>query len=39
VDRDGERITCRAPVGENLLEVAHASNVDLEARRGAARPS
>ena len=32
VDRDGERIVCRAPIGQNLLEVAHASNVDLEAR-------
>lgn len=30
VDKDGERITVRAPVGENLLEVAHANNVDLE---------
>jgi len=32
VDRDGEEIRCRAPVGKNLLEVAHANNVDLEAR-------
>ena len=30
IDRDGERITVRAPVGQNLLEVAHAKNVDLE---------
>jgi ferredoxin len=37
VDRDGERIVCRAPIGQNLLEVAHASNVDLEARREDAR--
>jgi hypothetical protein len=32
IDRDGEHITCRAPIGQNLLEVAHANNVDLEAR-------
>lgn len=30
MDKDGERITVRAPVGENLMEVAHANNVDLE---------
>jgi ferredoxin len=35
IDRDGERIACRAPIGQNLLEVAHANNVDLEARRRA----
>ena len=32
VDRDGERMVCRAPLGQNLLELAHANNVDLEAR-------
>ena len=32
IDRDGEHITCRAPIGQNLLEVAHANNLDLEAR-------
>lgn len=32
VDRDGERMVCRAPLGQNLLEVAHANNVDLEVR-------
>lgn len=30
VDRDGERFVVKAPVGENLLEVAHENNVDLE---------
>lgn len=32
IDRDGEHITVRAPVGQNLLEVAHAHDVDLEVR-------
>lgn len=32
IDRDGERINVRAPVGQNLLEVAHANDVDLEVR-------
>lgn len=33
IDRDGESIQVAAPVGENLLEVAHANDVDLEVRR------
>jgi hypothetical protein len=32
IDRDGEHIAVRAPVGQNLLEVAHHHNVDLEVR-------
>jgi ferredoxin-2, mitochondrial len=30
VDRDGTNIDVRAPVGSNLLEVAHKEDIDLE---------
>lgn len=30
VDRNGEENKVAAPVGRNLLEVAHANNIDLE---------
>eukprot|EP00877_Chromochloris_zofingiensis_P001953 jgi/Chrzof1/11759/Cz06g08190.t1 len=30
VDKDGKEVTVQAPVGTNLLEVAHANEIDLE---------
>ena len=39
----GVRVAVRAPLGDSMLEVAHANKIDVEgacggARRGAARP-
>jgi 2Fe-2S ferredoxin len=30
IDRDGKELTVEAPLGESLLEIAHANNVDIE---------
>lgn len=30
IDRDGSNIVLRAPIGSNMLEVAHSNEVDLE---------
>jgi hypothetical protein len=30
MDKDGNRQDVDAPMGENILEVAHANNIDLE---------
>jgi len=30
VDKDGNRQDVDAPIGENILEVAHSNNIDLE---------
>jgi ferredoxin len=30
IDRDGTRYDVKAPLGSNLLEVAHRENIDLE---------
>lgn len=30
VDRDGKEITVAAPVGDTILEIAHANDIDIE---------
>lgn len=38
VKADGTPVTVSAPVGDNLLEVAHANNIDIEGTRAACAP-
>jgi hypothetical protein len=38
IDRDGDAKTVRVPVGENLLEAAHAHDIDLEVRVSSLQP-